>query len=402
MARHALLFVVAFAGSAAFLLTTPGGIPAAQGCSGAAPWHYEAHGWTSASWSVDPNGVPLDGAVRLAVQADYGNYNQPGPADSGLGPSLTITVRGPDQALVPGAPETVPAPEPKTVPAGQAVDPITIVTWQPSSPFLPASAYTVHVEGLLGGPVALTFTTGTAAFQPPRPLMTNPSLSASQSHYSGPDICCTTGDSASCYHTHCAKQMIQPAPSIGAQLDVDEPVAAAKTFFTTELQVSVNGAPFQTTPESTVELEGATGTICIRAVATNTLTHATALTPEWCAHTDTLELGSSPNCSAMEQVLLACGFGTGYESKHYEPLTADEVKSYQDVCGTPGAPDAGAAGADGDAKAGAAGNAADASQDQATTEGGACAIAHAPSSRGVGIAGAVLGLAALLRRRRQT
>ena len=400
---------VTVAGCAAFFLTAPGGIRDAQGCSGAS-WTWTAPGWHSASWSADPTGVPTDGAVRLKLEANYKNYG----SGSGGGGDVAITVRGSDNALVPGSPETAAAPATKTTQAGSTIDSTITVTWQPAAPFLPSATYTLQVKGLLGGAVDLPFTTGAGPFAPPKPIMANPSLSVSTSYFSGQRICCQlpAGPPYYCGGTEmCVSQMIQPAPSISAQIDVDEPVAAAKTFLTPQLQVSVNGESFWSAPSSTVDLVGADGTICARVLATNTLTQATALSPEWCGNTNTLDLSASPNCPDMAAVLTMCGVTTGGGGAAGAPtgavLSPDARSVYQDVCGSAGS--AGTGGSGGNAEVSAdAGSAAGmsglpnprAAADTVTIHGSGCAVATRSRRGGDWVFAAMfLGLAATLRAR---
>ncbi|MBI5534761.1 MAG: hypothetical protein HY898_18690 [Deltaproteobacteria bacterium] len=365
MRRHlCLASAVTIAGFTAFFVAVPGGIRSAEGCSGSSSfWH--APGWSSASWAVDPTGVPTDGAVRILLDATYalGGYLAP---DSGQG--AVIAVRGPDNALVPGSPNTTEVPPIKHTENSTALDGTTVFTWRPDAPFLPSTTYTLRVEGLLGNPVDLQFTTGPGPFQPPKPVMEAPSLAVSHTFHAGRTVCCLVPMGSDCVNrTACTGETIVPAPRFSAQVDVDEPLAAAKPFVVPELQLSVNGGAYSVAGSNPVDLVGATGTICARVVATNSLTSATASTPSWCASTDTLDLAAFPNCAGMKEVLDKCAslVGQGYSNAH---LSDDALAVYAEGCGS----------------AGAGGGSVDSGVDASSTEGAAASqgIASDPQQGG--------------------
>jgi len=403
MPRSSLLVATAATtGCLALLLSYPGGIQKAEGCSGSSPSTYTAAGWSSASWAVDPTGVPIDGAVRLIMTGDYQNTGYGSGDASGAG--ATITVIGPGNSPVPGAPDTVPAPEMKSVPSGFPLEPNAIVTWRPSAPFQPSTSYTLRIEGLLSGAVDLSFTTGSQPFQPPKPILANPSLSVSKSHFSGPTICCQGTTNTSCGFYRCAEQMIQPAPSVSATIDVDEPNAAAKIFIIPELQVSVNDGPFESTSAIPADFEGVAGKLCARVQATNTLTQASSATTEWCATTDALDLSPIPNCNAMAVILGHCGApggigGSPGDHLYNAELSGNALNVFQAVCGSVGSPDSGAQQEAGPGAQQEAGPQSEASAEADDPSDG-CSAGRARASGGTGlVAMAIALLAAALRSR---
>jgi len=408
MRRHlCLAAAVTIAGFTAFLAAVPGGIRTAEGCSGSSS-HWTAPGWKSASWAVDPMGVPTDGAVRLALETQYTNSSNYWDQDAGSG--VVITVHGPDDALVPGLPTTVDGPPATTLSSGTTPSGTAIVTWQPDSPFVPSAVYTLHVEGLLDAPVDLQFTAGPGPFQPPKPVMTAPSLTVSHAWTYGRKVCCLAYMTSDCVdRTTCVGETIDPVPHFSAQIDVDEPVAAAKAFLVPELQLSVDGEGFFSAESSSLDVgDGATKTICARVVATNILTSETATSTEWCAPTDGLDLSDLPNCKGMAEVQAKCAdmIKTGTPGDPH--LSDDALTVYADGCGSAGSSGAGGgsndAGVDASSAAGAAGTAdeAGAQAEPANTQAtGGCSTAAHPRPSGVpgAVAAMLFALLAALRSR---
>lgn len=412
MNRHSLLAaLVVLAGGVTFLSAVPTGIRGAQGCSGAPQNNIPctSPGWTSVAWEVDPTGVPTNGGAKVLLGGTY-SCTQAGPGGAGGaggGSSVTLSVTGPDGAVVPGTPTTI-APPPPSLSTYPTLKPAQgHATWRPDAPLAPATTYTLHVAGVASGEKTLSFTTGSGPFGPLKAVLVDPVFSTAPGAESGPQVCCNTngGSVGSCGpHTVCTQQMRELVPAFSGKADADEPVASVKALLDASVELSIDDGPFG--PD--VSPAAAKSKVCARAHVVNTVTGDVATSEPVCKDVASFDLKPVGNCGTMESVLQLCGIPSvvaGYVGT-LTPSKDEVLSLYGAACGKGGAGGSSGGAGSGGSAAGAAGSAAGsggaAMTDRAADDDGGCSVSalqpRAAGGGGLAALFAVLGLA--LRKRR--